>query len=73
MSQTVRSDVSVKQRYRLKQRIISARKVKEIHIIAEGQGRKLKSSESPEPATVLKYTFGQFDMSNGGGSRGLEA
>ena len=55
----------------MKQRIISAMKVQEIHIIAEGQGKKLKSSEYPEPATVLKYTFGQFDMSNGGG--GFEA
>ena len=49
---------------------ISARKVKEIRIIAaEGQGRK--SSEYPELATVLEYTFGQLDVTSGGG--GLEA
>ena len=70
-SQTVRSDLTVKQQHRLIQRIISARKVKEIRTIAEGRGRKLKSSEYPELAAVLEYAFGQLDVASGGG--GLEA
>ena len=70
-SQTVRSDLTVKQQHRLIQRIISARKVKEIRTIAEGRGRKLKSSEYPELAAVLEFALGQLDVANGGG--GLEA
>ncbi len=45
-SQIVRNDLTNLQQHRLTQRIISARKLKEIRIIAEGRGRKLKSSVS---------------------------
>ena len=71
IEQTVRSDLTVKQQHRLTHRIITGRKVREIRIIAEGRGRKQKSSEYPELATVLEYTFGQLGVSSGGG--GLEA
>ena len=52
------------------ERVISQRKFKEIRII-EGRGRKLKSTEFPELATVLSYAFGEHDIKEGGG--GLEA
>ena len=70
-SQIVRSDLTVLQQYQLTQRMISQRKLKEIRIIAEGRGRKLKCSKFPELATVLSYAFGEYDMQQGGG--GLEA
>ena len=70
-SQIVRSDLTVLQQYQLTQHVISQRKLKEIRIIAEGRGRKLKCSKFPELATVLSYAFGEYDMQQGGG--GLEA
>ena len=71
-SQTVRSDLTTVQQYKLTERIISARKSKEIRSIAEGRGRKLKSKEFPELAAVLCYAFGEYDMRECGGG-GLEA
>ena len=70
-SQIVRNDLTVLQQHQLTQRVISQRKLKEIRIIAQGRGRKLKCSEFPELATVLSYAFGEYDMQQGGG--GLEA
>ena len=60
-SQQVRSDMTNFQQYQLTQRIISRRKLKEIRTIGEGRGRKLKSSQFPELATVLSYAFGEMD------------
>lgn len=70
-SQIVRSDLTNLQQHRLTQRIISCRKMKEIHTIGEGRGRKLKSTEFPELGLVLEYAFGELDTQVGGG--GLEA
>ena len=58
--------------YKLTERIISSRKLKEIRTISEGRGRKLKSQEYPELAAVLSYAFGEHDMKECGGG-GLEA
>ena len=69
--QIVRSDLTTKQQHTLTQRIIPARKHKEMRVIAEGRGRKLKASEFPELASVLEYAFGSLDVDSGG--RGLEA
>ena len=41
-SQTVRNDLTNVQQYKLTERIISSRKLKEIKTIGEGRGRKLK-------------------------------
>ena len=70
-SQTVRNDLPIEQQYRLTKRIIAGRKSKEIWIIAEGRGRKLKSSHFSELAEVMEYAFGESDTGNGG--VGLEA
>ncbi len=70
-SQLVRSDLTTLQQHRLTQRIISSRKLKEIRTIAEGRGRKLKSTEFPELGLALEYAFGELDTQKGGG--GLEA
>ena len=70
-SQVVRNDLSNLQQHRLTQRIISKCKVQEIRTIAEGRGRKLKSTEFPELGLVLEYAFGELDTQRGGG--GLEA
>ena len=70
-SQTVRSDLTTIQQYKLTERI-SARKSKEIRSIAEGRGRKLKSKEFPKLAAVLCYAFGEYDIRECGGG-GLEA
>ena len=51
--------------------MISQRKLKEIRVIAERRGNKLKCSEFPELATVLAYAFGEYDTQQDGG--GLEA
>ena len=66
-SQIVRSDLTNRQQYQLQNRIISARKVKEIKTIAKGRGRKLKLEQFPQLATALEYAFGELDMSDGGG------
>ena len=47
-SQTVRSYMTTAQQYRLTERVISARKLKEIKTIGDGRGRKLKKKEFPE-------------------------
>lgn len=52
-SQVVRSDLTTQQQYRLTQRIISRRKLREIKVISEGRGRKLKIVEFPELAALL--------------------
>ena len=72
-SQTVRSDLTTIQQHHLTQRIITSRKLKEIRTIhvAEGRGRKLKSTEFPELGLALEYAFGELDTQQGGG--GLEA
>ena len=70
-SQMVRNDLTILQQYQLTQRLISQRKLKEIRVIAEGRGRKLKCTHFPELATVLAYAFGDYDVEQGGG--GLEA
>ena len=67
----VRNDLTTLQQHQLTKRIISQRKLKEIRVFAEGRGRKLKSTEFPELATVLAYAFGEYDVNEGGG--GLEA
>ena len=64
-SQTVRSDLTVSQQYRLTQRIISSRKSKDIKTIAAGRVRHLKCSEFPELAAVLEYAFGNLDPGSG--------
>ena len=61
-SQMVRSDLTTLQQYRLTQRLISQRKLKEISVIAEGRGRKLKCAQFPELATALAYAFGDYDV-----------
>ena len=70
-SQTVRSDLTTEQQHRLTRRVIAARKVKEIRIIAAGRGRKLKSQEFPDLAALMECVFGEYDIAQGGG--GLEA
>ena len=70
-SQIVRNDLDVRQQHLLTERIIYARKLKEIRTIQKGRGRKLKSHEFPELAAVLEYAFGEHDVQRGGG--GLEA
>ena len=70
-SQIVRSDLTNTQQYRMTQRIISSRKIKEIQTIAKGRGRKLKSEMFPELSVALEYAFGECDLQHGGG--GLEA
>ena len=60
-SQIVRSDMTNVQQFKLTERIISARKFKEIKTISEGRGRKLKSTHFPELCTVLSYAFGEID------------
>ena len=49
-SQSVRSDLTTQQQYRL---IITARKAKEIRTIAEGRGQKLKANEFPDLVSPL--------------------
>ena len=70
-SQIVRSDLTNTQQYRMTQRIISSRKIKEIQTIAKGRGRKLKSEMFPELSVAVEYAFGECDLQHGGG--GLEA
>ena len=70
-SMMVRSDLTTKQQYKLTERVIAARKAKEIKTIASGRGRKLKCQHFPELATVLQYAFGELDIKHGGG--GLES
>ena len=53
-SETVRNDLTNAQQYRLTQRIISSKKVKEICTIASGRGRKLKHNEFPELGIALE-------------------
>ena len=60
-SQLVRNDMTTIKQYQLTQRIISARKLKEIRTISQGRGRKLKANEFPELATVLSYAFGELE------------
>ena len=69
-SQIVRSDLTNTQQHRLTERIIFKRKMKEIKVIADGRGRKLKSTEFSNLANVLAYAFGEYDIHEGGG--GLE-
>ena len=57
-SQIVRNDMTTIKQY---QRIISARKFKEIRTISQGRGRKLKATEFPDLAVVLSYAFGELD------------
>lgn len=59
------------QQYRLTERVISARKLKEIKTIGDGRGRKLKIREFPELTTVLLYAFGEYNVKEDGG--GVEA
>ena len=63
----VRSDLTVLLQYRLTERVISARKLKEIRTISERKGRKLKSAEFPELPTILLYAFGEHDTKEDGG------
>ena len=70
-SQMVRSDLTTLQQYKLTERVISARKLREIKTIAEGRGRKLKSTQFPELPTVLLYAFGEYNVKEDGG--GVEA
>lgn len=49
------------QQHQLTERIISARKLKEIRTISQGRGRKLKANEFPELATVMSYAFGELE------------
>ena len=58
-SQIVRNDMTCKQQYTLTNRIIFARKIKQIKVIASGRGRKLKVHEYPELPSVLEYAFGE--------------
>ena len=60
-SQVVRNDMTNAQQHNLTERIISAIKLKKIKTIGEGRGRKLKTVQFPELATVLSYAFGEFD------------
>ncbi len=55
----------------LTERLISARKAKQIKTIAEGRGRKLKIDHFPDLPAVLQYAFGELDVEDGGS--GLEA
>ena len=66
-SQMVRNDLTTLQQHQLTKRVISQRKLKEIRVIGEGRGRKLKSEEFPELAVVLMYVFGEYDVNEGGG------
>ena len=52
-SQMVRNDLTVQQQRRRTERVISARKIKEMNTIAKGRGRKLKTDQFPELPTVL--------------------
>lgn len=70
-SQTVRSDLTLHQQYRLMERIISRRKPNELRTIARGRGRKLKAEQFPQLGIALEYAFGEIDLQMGGG--GLEA
>lgn len=60
-SQIVRNDMTTIKQYQLTERIISARKFKEIRTISQGRGRKLKTTEFPDLAVVLSYAFGELD------------
>ena len=71
-SQIVRNDLTNAQQYKLMERFISSRKLKEIRTTSEGSGRKLKSQEYPELAAVLSYAFGEHDLKEYSGG-GLEA
>ncbi len=70
-SQTVRSDLTTLQQHLLAERVISARKIKQIKTVEPGRGRKLKTKHYPELSTVLEYAFGELDLEDGGG--GLQA
>ena len=70
-SQMVRNDLTTDQQHQLTRRVIAARKTKEIRMIAEGRGRKLKSDEFPGLAAAMEYVFGECNLSQGGG--GLES
>ena len=63
----VRSDLTNVQQYKLTERIISSRKLKEIKTIASARGRKLKCEKFPELATALMYAFGEIDAHDRGG------
>lgn len=63
----VRSDLTNVQQYKLTERIISRRKLREIKTIASGRGRKLKCESFSELATALLYAFGETDARDGGG------
>ncbi len=71
-SQVVRNNMTNQQQHALTQRIVIARKQKEIKIIKEGRGRLLKAAEFPELAVVLEYAFGERDIRERGGG-GLES
>ncbi len=71
-SQVVRNDMTCKQQHLFTQRMISARKLKEIRIIAAGRGRHLKADEFPELGAVLQYAFGERDIRENSGG-GLES
>lgn len=66
-SQIVRNDLTNVLQYQLTQRIISFRKVNEIHTIASGRGKKLKCNEFTEVGIALEYVFGEMDTQRGGG------
>ena len=67
----VRNGLTQLQQHKLTERVISARKLKEIKTIGEGTGRKLKTEEFPELPTVLLYAFGEYNIKQDGG--GVEA
>lgn len=56
-SQVVRTGLTNRQQYGLQQRIVTARKAKEMRTIAEGRGRLLKSDSLPELGFLLEGIF----------------
>ena len=56
-SQVVRTGLTNRQQYALQQRIVTARKAKEMRTIAEGRGRLLKSDSFPELGILLEGIF----------------
>ena len=72
-SQIVRNDLTNLQQYRLTQRIVSARKHKEMMVIAKGRGRKLKCEEFPELAATLTFAFGERGLNEDNGLMTLES
>ena len=71
-SQIVRNDLTVNQQHRLTNRIVATRKHKEIRVIGEGRGRKLKIHSFPELSSVLQYAFGEKGPTEASGTGGLE-